>query len=249
MDDIVIVIAGHDKYSMAWGAMIHGLKTYWPDCPWPIYWITNRMDAPRGCKTVKVGGDFNPKKWSDRMIRGLEQIPAKVLLWMLDDHWVTAKPDVDALMDFVKLVKWGYIDRLRLYSGLDHDFGFPYHHDKRLIIMDAKSPYRCSCKPSFWNRGVLLNLLKDGESPWDFERNGRRRSQDYVFAVTKGWHWFFVTQRCPDGETWPKSPIVKGRWTKAAKLYAEREELEIDFSRHPVGSDPFNGKPPDYILP
>lgn len=244
-----IVVAGHDKYSAAWGAMIHGLKMYWPDCPWPIYWITNRLDAPRGRTTIKVGGDFGPKKWSDRMMRGLERVPAETILWMLDDHWITRAPDARALLGFHRWVAEGYIDRLRLYPGLDHDFGSSYPLDGRLVIMDKKSPYRCSCKPSFWNRKVFLSLLRNGESPWDFERNGRGRSKKYSFAVTRDWHWFFVTRDCPDGVDWPKSPLVKGKWTTAAREYCKREGLEIDFSKHPVKKNPFGTDVPGYILP
>lgn len=247
VENVAIVIAGHDAYAGAWLAMMHGLKTYWPDCPWPIYWITNRAVAPEGCITVRVGGDFNPKKWSDRMKRGLKQVPVKTLLWLLDDHWITAKPDVGALRDFAKLVNEGYIDRLRLYPGLDHDFGKTYSLDGRLIIMDKKSPYRCSCKPSFWDRKVLLSLLRNGESPWDFERDGRKRSGRYIFAATKDWHFYFVTRGCPDGD-WPKSPIVKGKLTVSAKRYYEREGLKFNLE-HPIEGNPFGSDIPDCILP
>lgn len=250
VDDIVLVIAGHDKYAAAWPAMLHGIRRYWSDCPWEIFWITNRLDAPEGCRTVKVGGDFNPKQWSDRMIKGLKQVPAKTILWCLDDHWLTQKPDMTALMDFAKLVDKGYIDRLRLYPGLDHDFGKPYHRfDGRLINLDKKSPYRCSCKPSFWNRKVLLSLLRDGESPWDFEKNGRKRSVKYRFAVTKDWHFYFVTRDCPDGIEWPKSPLVKGKWTRAAEMYAKKEKIQIDLGNHPVKGNPFGKEKPRWVLP
>lgn len=250
VNDIVVVIAGHDKYSAAWPAMMHGLHKYWPDCPWPIYWITNHLQAPRGCRTIRVGGDFNPRHWSNRMKAGLNQIPSRNVLWMLDDHWLTARPDIDALMDFVKLLGRGeYLDRIRLYPGLDHDYGSPYHFDSRLIVMDRKSPYRCSCKPGFWNRQILLSLLKNNESPWDFERNGKRRSQNYVFAITKDWHWFFVTRDCPDGVGWAKSPLVKGKWTVAAKEYCKREGLKINLKKHPIQGNPFGKEKPKYILP
>ena len=47
----------------------------------------------------------------------------------------------------------------------------------------------------------------------------------------------FVTRGDPTGP-WVKSPVVRGRWTKAAKRYAEIEGLDIDFSKHPVGKLP-----------
>lgn len=248
-DDIVVVVAGHDKYAAAWRSMNHGLRKYWSDCPWEIYWITNHLDAPKGCRTIKVGGDFNPKQWSNRMIRGLKQVPAKMILWCLDDHWITAKPDIDALMDFASYIERRLARRIRLYPGWDHDRSSgAFKYDNRLLVMDEKSPYRTSCKPSFWNRKILLSLLKPNESPWDFEQNGRGRSARSTFLAVKDWgHFSFVTKGDPSGP-WAKSPIVKGKLTTAAKRYYEREGLKFDL-KHPVKGNPFGKEIPKYILP
>ncbi len=115
--------------------------------------------------------------------------------------------------------------------------------------MGKKSPYRTSCKPSLWNKDVFLSLLKANESPWDFERYGLERSAKYTFLAVKDWgHFPFVTKGDPSGN-WKKSPLVKGKWTVSARDFCVQEGLEIDFSIHPVSSDPFDGKPPSYILP
>lgn len=249
MEDVVIVVAGHDKYSAAWPAMLHGIKKYL-SLDWPIYWMTNHLNAPRGCITVKMGGNFNPKRWSNRVKGGLKQIPAETILWMLDDHWVTKKPDIATLTDFAAHVKRGHAHRIRLYSGWDHDKSSGiFKHDKRLLVMDKRSPYRASCKPSFWDREVFLSLLRPNESPWDFERHGRKRSANYTFAATRSWLFYFVTQRCPDGGNWAKSPLVKGKWTTAAKEYCKREGLNLNLKKHPVQGNPFGKEKPKYILP
>ena len=248
MRDVVVVVAGHDAYASAWPAMTHGIGKYLA-VDWPIYWITNRLGAPKGCKTVKVGGDFNPKHWSDRIIRGLKQIPAKTILFMLDDHWLSGPVDLGALRDFAKLVQDDKVARLRLYPGWDHDRSSGvFEHDKRLLVMGKKSPYRTSCKPSFWNRDVFLSLLRNGESPWDFERDGRKRSAKHIFLAVKDWGYFpFVTKGDPSGD-WEKSPLVKGRWTTSARDFCIYENLEIDLSKHPVETNPFGDDIPSYIL-
>lgn len=245
MSDVAIVVGTLDLYKTVWPGFIHGLRKYWPDCQWPAIFITNHLNVP-GYKTIKVGGDHT--NWGGRMLRGLKKIGAEIVLWTICDHWITAPPDVPALMDFVELIGRGGADRIRLYPGLDHDFGKPFSADNRLIVLDRKSPYRTSCKPSLWRRKTFLQLLRDGESPWDFERNGRRRSAARTFMVTKGWHWFFVTKGAPHGP-WDKSPVVKGRWTTAAKKYCENEGLSIGLEKHPVWKDPFGKDRPDYILP
>lgn len=245
MDNVAIVVGANDAYASAWEPLIHGLKKYLP-VSWPLFFITNRQNGPLGCQTIKVGGDLT--NWGGRMRQGLKQIPVKTLLWLIDDHWPAADADIDAIMDFASLVRSGKIARLRLYPGLNHDYGKPYKRDKRLIILDRKSPYRCSCKPSFWNKKIFLSLLREHESPWDFERRGRERSKDYKFAVTKDWHFYFVTNGCPDGGNWAKSPIVKGRLTVAARHYYEREGLKFNL-KHPIKKNPFGKDIPDWVLP
>jgi hypothetical protein len=249
VEDVVIVVAGHDKYSAAWPAMMHGIEKYL-SLAWPIYWMTNHLDAPKECITVKMGGDFNPKRWSNRVKGGLKQIPAKTILWMLDDHWITQTPDSAALIDFALYIKRGLAHRIRLYPGWDHDRSSgAFEYDKRLLIMGKKSPYRTSCKPSFWNRGVFLSLLKANESPWDFEQYGRKRSGQYTFMAVKDWgHFPFVTKGDPTGP-WAKSPLVKGKWTMAAAEYCKREGLDIDLKKHPMKGNPFGKEKPKYILP
>jgi len=104
------------------------------------------------------------------------------------------------------------------------------------MVFTRKAPYRCSLKPGLWYRRTFLKLLRGGEEAWDFEIEGSKRSREMGdrFLAVKGWGYFpFVTAGDPSGD-WVKSPVVKGRWTKAAKAYADWEGLDIDFSKHPM---------------
>jgi len=239
-----------DLYKDVWQGLCHGLKKYWPDCPWPVWFITNKLDSPCG-EAVKVGGDRT--QWSQRMKRGLKQIKSPVILWLTSDNWITAPPDTGALVDFARYMLSKRIDHIRLYPGWDHDRAKgPFRHDPRLMVFTRNSPYRCSLKPSLWRRKVLIRLLRDGEEAWDFERLASKRSRELGdrFLAVKDWGYFpMVTAGDPSGD-WVKSPVVRGRWTKAAKAYCDREGLKVDFSRHPIGEilDPKLRKI-DWVLP
>lgn len=234
MPDVTVVVGTLDLYSAVWSGMCHGLGKYWPDCPWPIVFITNNINSPCG-KTIKVGGDRT--RWSQRMKRGLRQIGSSVILWLTCDNWITAPPDTEAITDFASYILSKKADHIRLYPGWDHDTAQEtFRHDPRLMVFARKAPYRCSLKPGLWKRRVFLSLLKNGEEAWDFERWASKRSRELGdrFLAVKDWGYFpMVTGGDPSGD-WVKSPVVKGRWTKAAKAYAEREGLEIDFAGHPV---------------
>lgn len=220
--------------------MEHGLKTYWGDCPWQTVFITDSARAP-SFPTIAVGkpkGWDAPGHWSKRILAGLSRIATPVVLWTSEDNWLTGPPDTGAIIDFARHIEFDGADYIRLYPGWDHDKSVgPFKHDSRLLVMAGRSPYRCSLKPALWRNETFRKLLREGESAWDFERNGSRRSKEYrgrFLAVADWGHYFpMVTRGDPTGP-WVKSPIVKGRWTTAARKYARREGLDVDFSKHPM---------------
>lgn len=232
--NVTVVVGTLDLYSTVWQGLCHGLKKYWPDCPWPIVFITNNLDAPYG-KAVKVGGDHTD--WTGRMRRGLTQIKSPVILWLTSDNWITARPNVNALTDFVGHVLSDKAAHVWLYPGQDYDIvRKPFTSDARLMVITRESSCRCSLKPSLWRREVFLSLLKDSEWPWEFESNASLRSQKLRarFLTVKDWGYFpFVMVGDPSGD-WIRPPVMGGHWTEGAQRYAEREGLRIDFAQHPI---------------
>jgi len=249
MTDVSIVVGTLDLYKAVWPLLCHSLNRYWSDCPWPVQFITNHLDSSCGM-SIKVGGDHT--QWSRRMIRGLKRIESPIILWLTSDNWLTDPVDTAALIDFAEYIEKGKAGHIRLYPGWNHDIAVgEFKHDSRLMVFADRSPYRASLKPGFWKRRIFLDLLVKGESPWDFERNASKRSRKYRgrFFAIKEWGCFpFVTETHPSGE-WVKSPIAKGRWTKAAKAYCKREGLKIDFQKHPVSKNPFGNDVPAWVLP
>lgn len=234
MPDVTIVVGTLDLYSVVWQGLCHGLAKYWPDCPWPIIFITNNLDAPYG-KTIKVGGDN--ADWTGRMRKGLGQIKTPVILWLTSDNWLTARPNIKALTEFAHYILSEKAAHIWLYPGQDYDIvRKPFASDPRLAGIARNSPCRCSLKPSLWRRETFLSLLKDGEWPWEFEPNASERSQelDARFLIVKEWGYFpFVMTGDPSGN-WIKPPVMGGHWTEGAQHYAKHEGLRIDFAKHPI---------------
>lgn len=245
---VTVVVGTLDLYAAAWPVLCHSIDRYWPDCPWPVRFITNNLKAPCG-KTIKVGGDHT--NWGKRMRKGLRRVESPVILWMTEDNWLTGPVDTSALKDFVGHILVRGIHHIRLYPGWNHDKAegeFPY--DSRLLIFTKDSPYRFSLKPGFYGRAIFTELLRDNENAWECEENASKRSRKFkrTFMAIRDWGPFpFVTQGDPTGP-WTKSPLVRGRWTTAAKRYAKIEGLNIDFSRHPAKKVPHELKDTEWLL-
>ena len=232
-DDVTILVGTLDPYKAAWPVFCHGINKYWPDCPWSIKAATNSLDFPCG-EGLKIG---TYKNWAQNTILSLQKIDAPVVFWMLEDSWLTDFPNTEALKQFTQHILDGKTDYIRLINSNAVTSARPAPFDNRLFIFSDNSRYRTSLCPSIWNKQVFIDLLKKGESIWDFETKGNARSKDYIFCCTEAWDWIYLPIVFPSKNSeWSRTPITRGKWTGMAKKYVEREGLSVDFSQHPISN-------------
>ena len=86
--------------------------------------------------------------------------------------------------------------------------------------------YRLSLQAAVWDKQTLLELLREGESAWELELNGTKRTNDlgapFLSVIGDSSIPYFCTG------------IVKGKWVKeAVKLY-ETEGIEVDLTARSV---------------
>lgn len=236
MKDVTILVGTCDYYQATWSAFCHGINKYWIDRPWPIKATTNYLDFPCG-EGLKIGDDIN---WTKTVKLSLQKIDSPVVFWMLDDNWLTDFPDTVILEQFAQYIIDGKTDYIRLVNTKTVKSAGQTSFDDRLFIFSDDSKYRTSVCLSIWNRLVFIDLLKDVESAWDFEKFGPKRSRNYKFCCASSWNCEYiphVEQHCAlkrgEDKKWSWSPVHKGWWTESAKEYAMREGLSINFLQHP----------------
>jgi len=228
--DVAVVVSSFDGFAATWKPFCHEFNKYWPDCPWPLKFITNELDAPCG-ETVKTGNDRN---WTAMTRSALELIGVPIILWWHDDNWLVGPPNTQAILDFADIIRRGEADYVRLGPcRLDLETGIenlPTFSDSRLFVIPANYEYRVSLQASLIRTVTFLALLRDGESCWAFEVNGsiRARSNDTRFLAAKECMFPYP---CGTNPNWGDEPVRRGLWSPTARLYAEREGIEIDFSR------------------
>lgn len=227
--DVTIIISSCDGYANVWTPLCYSFRKYWPDCPWPIQFITNFLDAPCG-KSLKLGEDTN---WSDMMRRALGALESPVVLFMTEDCWLSRKVNTGALLDFAQLIRSGRANYIRLSKASPSRVRCAFGANRRLVMLGNDVLQRTSLQPALWRVSTFLSLLMDGETPWVFEGRAPHRSRGIsgFLTLAQGQHVFpYVSHVDPD---WKIGPVCKGRWTTTAKAYAKREHLEIDFSQQP----------------
>jgi hypothetical protein len=227
MPEVTVLISSFDGYSDCWLPVAHGFKKYWPDCPYPVLLMTNTKDfSHEAVSVLKVGGG---RDWSGRMVTALERITTPYVMYFQEDYWISAPVDTARVMEYAALMEKHGLNYIRLLAFPEPDQDFA--GDPRLGMIGRDASYRTSVQISLWRREVFRELVRPGESVWQFELQGTERSRQYgdTFLSVKS------KDRDPyhHGISYVCTAINSGRWSRLAKAYAKQEGLAVDFSNLP----------------
>ncbi len=226
-----ILITSCDAFEDCWAPYAHGLHKYWPDCPFPVFLITNEKVFPDPSITsLQIRPD---RGWAKNLRQAMDSVDAEVLLYTHEDFWLRSPVDTEEIREFVDHVVAGRADYIRLYPAPGPDR--PFTPDPRLGVLAEKAPYRTSLQTALWRKSMLQELLCDDESCWQFELDGTPRSRVYTDRFLCVQPAKAVRGRSrPIGLDYVCTAINKGRWATEAVEYAKREGLSIDFSNRPL---------------
>ena len=229
MPDVTVFISAYDPYTACWPVLCYSMAKYWPDCPWPVQFVTNHLDAPCGESAIKVGDYVS---WTDTTRRALQRVRTEFLLFLIEDYWITAPVDTASLVQFVEVMITHNLGYLLLTPGSQT---YKADFDESLGILANDSRYRVSLQASIWRVQTFLNLLEGDESIWQFEVNGTKRSKgsDKFVGVKENKYLRYVQTCHPD---YKQGVVVKAKWTQSAQKYIECEDLSVNLSLNPDGT-------------
>ncbi len=229
-----VLVSSCDAFEDIWKPFFTLFFRYWPDCPFKVYLLNNykKIDFP-GVEVINVGED---KKWASNMIKALDRVKEKYILYLQEDYFFqnfVNNNNINSVIRFAEDRGAGYI-RLVPYPPPDitnskaMGFSGNIYPNQKIGLIRPDSKYRTSLQAAVWDRGVLLELLVSGESGWDMELNGSIRSAEIkqpFFGVVK-----------PVIDYFPKTAIKRGRWYYDAVKLCRKEGISIAKSNRPVES-------------
>jgi hypothetical protein len=182
---LAILVLSCDKYASLWPLFFDRFKRFWPDCEYPIFLLANEFNFQRdGVETIKIGPD---KDWTSNLMRALEFVDAENVLLMLDDAPLAAKVDSDKFSDLISIFESRKFNYLNCKAS-------PLPKNKTEFNSIGELPpgsnYRAALVPCIWRVSILKDIAKIGESAWQFEIRGSKRSDqhDRFFSL---WSPFF----------------------------------------------------------
>ncbi len=190
--DVAVVVLSCDKYSDLWKPFFELYFRNWSSVDLPVYLCANRQVFEDARVITALSGE--DPDWSTSIKASLEQIPHNYVLLVFDDVFFDRPVDQSALARLLSFVGGRQPSYLRFRPApkpderVDADFG-RIHED---------TIYRTSVF-GLWKRSVLLDLMKPGESAWEFEYQSSERARglvdfygvyhnyfSYIHAIEKG---------------------------------------------------------------
>lgn len=205
-----ILVVSCDNYSDLWTPFFQLFRRFWPDCPFKLYLLTNlkQTEIP-GVNNLRIGNDVS---WSDNVIAALSRIPEKYVMLYIEDLFLYDYVDQKKVENIFHWISRADVNCVRLSAVPKPDKAYNYLVGK----VSKGTIYRASTVMSVWQKSVLLDLLKPGESAWHFEIYGTVRSDSYS--------GFYATYE----DVFPVlNTVVKGKWQR--KALRKMQELGVTF--------------------
>lgn len=216
-NSFAVLILSCDKYADMWPGFFECFRKYFPAGDWPIYLGSNTITCQeQSVKTILSGADQN---WSSSYKNILEQIPEQKLFVILEDLYLASTVNKNDFFSIIKFLFDKDANHIRYWASPSPDLPT----DNPLIGECLKgAPYR-STVCGFWDREYLMNLLIEGENPWNFEIMGSYRT-----AYSNG---LFSTKKpiCKY-----KNMIEKGYWIPNSVEWAKANNILINFDARPI---------------
>lgn len=222
MNKTAVLISSCDRYQDLWDPFFTLFFRYWQDCPYPVYLGTHHLKYDHNrVTTIAVGDDTD---WSSNFRSMLEQIPQPYVIVLIEDFLPTKSVDTTVIAELITYIQDKGAGCLRLFPCPGPDLPCP---DNPLVGELSKgADYRLSLQAAIWNKQILLELLRDGESAWELELNGTKRTNALAAPFL-----------CVAGDSpipYFCTGVVKGKWVREAVKLCEKEGIEVDLTARSV---------------
>lgn len=164
------------------------------------------------------------RDWSQCMLDYLQELPSTYVLVMLDDFFLRKPVSTTNVLACLEFAQRHDATQVRLVPRPGPTKKMLGNH--LIGECTAGQPYRLSTQAAIWNRSKLIELLRRGESIWEFEHNGNQR----ISAIN---HGFFAVSSpvLPYEGLLAHHVVEKGRWIPHEKWIFGRQNIGCDFSR------------------
>jgi hypothetical protein len=232
LDDYCLLVSSCDAYEDCWLPFFTLFARYWPSPTRLIYLNTETKHFTYRGLPLMCPAPGQPSStrlpWSARLLRCLDVIPYRYVLYLQEDYFLTDAVDVPRIDAFVDLMRRHGISHIGLERGLTGPSG-PKSEHRFLSYVGPRADYRISAQAGLWDVAALRSYLRRHETVWEFEWYGTRRAwrkHDTFLYVDREYEQTFGKKVFP----YVPTGVVQGRWVREVvqDLFATHG-IEIDY--------------------
>jgi hypothetical protein len=222
--DVAILVISCDAYQDLWGPFFQCFFKYWPDCPYPIYLGSNFLTyADSRVRAILIGPDVD---YSSNLLKMLSSIPQEWVIAWIEDRVLAAPVEttrVSALVRFAQNQRLGF---LKLIAS--PPYAVAGDRSRGIGELPKGTRYRVCMTVALWRKETLMKLLRPGETVWDIERKGSKRSDavDGFMAL--------LSDARGNPPLSDMHLIIKGRLIRNALSFLNREGLYAGLQHRPL---------------
>lgn len=214
MTNVALLISTYDTAEDLWAPLEQTFQKFWRDIKFPIYLATNQKQFESELFTsLQIGNELS---WSDNLIKSLNKINQEYVLLTFDDLFLIAKVDNDKIQNLMQIAIDENFNYIQFYRSISKGKRINQTLFKKAV--DAK--YKNSTIWSFWKKSVLIDLLDEKESAWEFEVNGSKR------AAKLGGFYSTRLNIIPF-----VNGVIKGKWNPLAEMQLLNKGVHINKQR------------------
>lgn len=213
---VSIVVSSCDRFFDAWRPFAFFFRKFWPDCPFPVYLIVNRLRVrSRTIEAIQTGAD---QGWASNMQLALKRVRTPYLLYLQEDYFLTGPVHREQLArDFTyALTNDAASFCFCGLSLLEPEFA---RTEAEFAAIPETSQGRTRCQVALWRRDAFAATLRAGETAWDMEAKGSERTRGMPMLT------YVRNDRVPI--PYLISAIVRGLWTPAAIALCRAHDFRI----------------------
>ncbi|HOU91181.1 MAG TPA: hypothetical protein PLU22_09060 [Polyangiaceae bacterium] len=225
-DKTEILICSCDKYQDVWPAFFTLFFRYWPDCPFRINLLANQRSFPDPrVKTLHTPAEAD---WSTTFQMALRLVEGEYVLVTMEDYLLDQPVDTARLRELIAIMmEHGAVC---VHLGPDPRPEQPLPGANGVGIVVPGQAFRVNLQTAVWQRSTLLDLVVPGESAWDFEVVGTKRSVGLEAPFLS-----LDSSECDSPFHYYRTGVVRGKWMPGAVRLCQREGIAIDTRQRPVG--------------
>lgn len=179
-NNITILVNSCDKYEDAWEPFFRLLKIHWPECE-NYRIILNTETKVYNCGFLNVETICGGRNitWSKRLKNVLKKIDSEIILFLMEDFFLKSRLDNEEFLNIVNFMisnnDIGYISVKYKENKYLKDGSLA---KERFVSRDELSVnLRVPLIASMWNKNYFIKLIRNHETPWEFEQFAGIRSK------------------------------------------------------------------------